>query len=717
MSARTWFIVGVAGAVIVGGVVSVLRRRRPSNRHRTPPGELNSAPPRTYGVATAPAPDIREAREGTSGGTPAAEDESRSATRNLLSGAIVDAVSSERQPSSPHFSALERDQQSAEPRNEQSPTFYPEVPVRASSGPSSDAMTHALLVVDAEDVDPSVTDGTLVLDEREEIPVADLEALSIIPAPSQGEDASPDFDAEVESDAQETVPQTSAQHGARDEPQPTTNAVSAAVSAATTEPVEAEESQPGEVRGDERAVVAVQDGEAVLEAVVTSEDVVERPARRTVYRDRRGSRRARPSPARSRNNGRQSNVVPAEISLRLSLHPIQRTVRLSVVLARPEGFPDCVTLTLDGQRVQAYDDRRYDDIDVPVGMRLLDDELRFDSAERFQFLRSARRIQIFATTPIDPDQVSVSAARARTEHAILCHATDVDEVRRIARLTDSPPLVSHDGWPGVPAGCAVLSAYSPERAITEAIEPSLRTLDPGVSISIGLSGGLPIRPRTFAQGYPPQISIDDLPDGTSVTIGGETAQQAESGGWIAPGWDAPERHIIDIVPGPSLTYEIAPDPMSADGWPWWNAYSDRFEPSVAPWARAEICGAHVTGPSGKVIITSDTQSTVVALGAHSTAVALRHRPDMPVSVGAVPPGAAFLLSASGARRHQGRIIWIGGGAPIRYDTPADVDLHWANLVRGAASRRLPLLGADEAGERAWRAAVARARRLTRGGSR
>ena len=46
--------------------------------------------------------------------------------------------------------------------------------------------------------------------------------------------------------------------------------------------------------------------------------------------------------------------------------------------------------------------------------------------------------------------------------------------------------------------------------------------------------------------------------------------------------------------------------------------------------------------------------------------------------------------------------------------PAHSDLHWANLVRSAASRRLPLLGADEAGERAWRAAVARARRLTRG---
>ena len=570
-------------------------------------------------------------------------------------------------------------------------------------------------MVEAESVDAPVAGGILVLDDAELIPVADHEALSIVPDRYDGQEASPDFDADFDGDGPDAVPQVNSEESVLAQLQPAADTVADEVSTATTVPVEtAEASRLAPATNDAHPGIAVQDGEADLEAAVTSEEVVEQPTRRTVYRDRRGTRRARPSAARTRNNGRQSNVVPADVSLRLSLHPIQRDVRLSAVLARPEGFPDCVTLTLDGQRVRAYDDRRYDDIDVPAGMNLLDDELRFDTVERFQFLRSARRIQIFSTTPSDPDQVSVSAARAGTEHAILCHSTDVGEVRRIAQLAGSPPLVSHDGWPGVPPGCAVLSAYIPESAITEAIEPSLRTLDPGVSIYINLSGGLPIRPKVFAQGHPPHISIDDLPKGTSVTIGGETAQQAESGDWIAPGWDAPGRHIIDIVPGPSLTYEIAPDPMSTEGWPWWNAYGDRFEPSTAAWTRAEICGAYVAGPAGNIIITSDTQSTVVALGTHSTAVALRNRPDMPVSVGAVPPGAAFLLSAAGPRRHQGRIIWIGDGALIPHPISAHSDLHWANLVRSAASRRLPLLGADEAGERAWRAAVARARRLTRG---
>ena len=712
MSTRTWFIVGVATAVILGGGVSVLRRRRAASRVRIEPGEsVPASPIADARAATAPTPDVRQPREETSE-TPTVEYEATSDPRNLQHDVVAPAVSFEQQPPGPHYSALERDQRSAEPPNEPASTFYPETTVRPSPPLSPDLMTPATLVVEAESLDAGGGGGILVLDDAEKIPVADLEALSIVPDRYDGEEASPDVDANV--DEPDALLQVTSEDGVLDQVQPVAN-VAEVVSASRAVPVETiDASQLAQHTNNEHAATAVQDGEADVAAAVTSKEVVERPKQRTIYRNRRGTPRAKTSPVRTRNNGRQSNILPADVSLRLSLHPIQRDVRLSAVLGRPEGFPDCVTLTLYGQRVQAYDDRRYDDIDVPAGMNLLGDELRFDTVERLQFLRSARRIQLFSTTPIDPDQVSVSAARAGTEHAILCHATDVGEVRRIAQLAGSPPLVSHDGWPGVPPGCAVLSAYIPERAITEAIEPSLRTLDPGVSISINLSGGLAIRPKVFAQGHPPHISIDDLPKGTAVTIGGETAQQAEGGDWIAAGWDVPGRHIIDIVPGPSLTYEIAPDPMSTDGWPWWNAYGDLFEPSAAAWTRAEICGAYVAGPAGNIIITSDTQSTVVALGTHSTAVALRNRPDMPVSVGAVPPGAAFLLSAAGPRRHQGRIIWIGDGAPIPHPTSAHTDLHWANLVRSAASRRLPLLGADEAGERAWRAAVARARRLTRG---
>lgn len=464
---------------------------------------------------------------------------------------------------------------------------------------------------------------------------------------------------------------------------------------------------PTNVQDD--AVSVVDDG--IAAAALAS------PQRRpTVYRDRRGSRRAASLSAAHPPRGVPDKVVtaPGEVSIRLSLHPIQRTVRFSLVLARPEGFPERITLAAEGHAsVQAYDDRRYDDTDLPVGANLLGAELRFDSLERFQWLRSVRRVQIFSTAPSEPDLLSVPAARAGAEHAILCRSIDVPEVCGIADLAGSPPLVSHDGWPGVPAGCAVLSAYCPVRAVSADIDLSLRTLDPGASITIELSG-LAVRARVFAQGHPPLIAINGLPDGTTVSIGGENAQQSESGAWVASGWDVPGRHTIDIVPGPSLTYEIAPDPASGDGWSFWNAYEERFGLSVAmPWERAEICGARVIGPSGSTIIAAETQPTMIALGIHSTAVALRRRTDAPVSVGIVPGGAAFLLSAWGGRRSQGRVIWIGDAAAAGARGSSPPDWSWIQAVRGASARRLSLVEADEAGSRAWREAVARASGLAR----
>ena len=458
-------------------------------------------------------------------------------------------------------------------------------------------------------------------------------------------------------------------------------------------------------------------GEAASLAADAAEAIPPPPHQRRprAYRDRRGSRRAGPSGAHPSSAATRAGTAPAEAFLRLSLHPIQRTVRLSLVLARPEGFPEQITLaTTEHPSVHAYDDGRYDDIDVPAGTTLLAGELRFNSLERFQWLRSARRVQIFSTAPSEPDLISVSAVRAGAEHAVLCSHADVVEVRRIAELAGSPALVSHDGWPGVPMGCALLSAYCPVRAIAESIEPPLRTLDPGASITIGLSG-LAIRARVFAQGHPPLISIDGLPEGTVVSIGGENAEQTESGAWAAPGWDAPGRHVIDVVPGPSLAYEIAPDPAFGTGWPFWDAHAGRFGSSPgSPWERAEICGAQVMGPSGSAIIAADTHPTImVALGMHATAEPMRHRTDAPVSVGAVRGGAVFLLSAWGGRRSQGRVVWLGSSFSARTLASSQPDRLWIQTVRYAASRRHPLEGADEIGRKAWDEAVAMARKLAR----
>jgi hypothetical protein len=237
-------------------------------------------------------------------------------------------------------------------------------------------------------------------------------------------------------------------------------------------------------------------------------------------------------------------------------------------------------------------------------------------------------------------------------------------------------------------------------------------LDPGHEISIDLIGGLAIRPKEFVVGHPPRIEIDALPAGASVNIGGEQAHQGKGGGWEAAGWDLPGRHTVDVVPGPSLTYEIAGDPAQADGWPFWNAHEKRFR-SGAPfaWAQAQICGARVMGPAGQTVIAAETEQTLIALVSSNRAVVLQSRPQVSVSVGLAPDPPSFLLSAWGRRRAQGRVLWLGLGGTAPTVNMPQCDPDWVAAVQTAARRGLRLEEADEFGDDAWRRAKERARRL------
>ena len=81
--------------------------------------------------------------------------------------------------------------------------------------------------------------------------------------------------------------------------------------------------------------------------------------------------------------------IPAEAKLRLLLHPIRRTAALSAILARPPGYPDHVTLLLGkGFEIGSYSEDRYDDADLDWTADLLSRELRLDSKEGYQWLRS-----------------------------------------------------------------------------------------------------------------------------------------------------------------------------------------------------------------------------------------------------------------------------------------------------------------------------------------
>jgi len=386
---------------------------------------------------------------------------------------------------------------------------------------------------------------------------------------------------------------------------------------------------------------------------------------------------------------------------------------LSLVLARPEGFPERVTPTVNGNTViDAYDAQRYDDLDVPWTSELLVGEIRVYSVEGFQWLRSARRVHVFTADPTEPDLISVGAARSGAVHAVICRSDDAAAVCAAAASAGSPTLTFHDRWRGIPDGWAVLSDYRPSHAADLPLAPELRPLDPGARIQIALKGGLAIRPNVFAEGRPPRIEISSLPEGASVTIGSQPAAQGASGSWEASGWTAPGRHMVDIVPGPSLVYEIVGDPAGAQGWQFWDAHAGRFgNGATGAWARAGICGASVRGPTGQLVLAMEARPILIALGRQSGVVALQQRGDALVSVALVPEPPAFLLSATGQRRSEGRIVWLGlAGVSAGSQRP---DLDWAAVVRAASSRRLPLDGADPVGEQAWRKAKERARRLRR----
>lgn len=434
----------------------------------------------------------------------------------------------------------------------------------------------------------------------------------------------------------------------------------------------------------------------------------------TFHRDRRGTRRtvaaaATPLEPVAAASG-PAVRPPAEAKLRLSLHPIRRTARLFVVLTRPDGFPARVVVQAAGsQAIEAYDEQRYDDLDLTWTSGLLDGELRLTSTDGFQWLRSARQVHIFAEDPNEPELISVSAARAGIAHTLVCRSSDAEAVRQAALSAGSPEVQMLEHWKGIPEGWLVLSGYAPAHAATTPLPSGLRPLDPGEGLEISFDGGLAIRARVYAAGHPPRISIIPAPGAASVTIGGEPAALSSDGAWTAPAWDAPGQHIVDVVPGPSASYEIAADPWMSGGWDFWDAHPQRFGNAREPWAQARICGALLRGPADETVFAAETQPTLVALGARSGATPLRRRDDAAVSVGLMPEPPAFLLSATGPRRTQGRVVWLGM-APVQ-NMSRRHDPEWVATVRTAAARRLPLERADALGEDAWRKAKERARRL------
>jgi hypothetical protein len=439
-----------------------------------------------------------------------------------------------------------------------------------------------------------------------------------------------------------------------------------------------------------------------------------RPAKPALHRDRRGKRRAlapQAVPASERPAPVEDLLcAPAEAKLRLMLHPIRRIAKVSAVLARPPGYPDRVTLLLgEGAEVSAYSEDRYDDVDLEWTADLLSGEVRLDCKEGYQWLRSSRRIHIFGEVAEEPGVISVGSAALSSPSTIICLLEDATAVRAAAEACGSTALVSHEYWSGIPDGWTVLSGYRPTRAAASGLATGLTGLDPGAGSEIRFSGGLRIRAGSFAQGSPPRIEIAPFPSGAIVTIDGRPAELGEDGAWSTDGWDRPGNHLVDVVPGPSAAYRVIEDPWIKDRWEAWDAHPERFGASPhAPWAVAQVCGAAVSGPGGEYVAAAHAMPSVVCLGLRRGAVVLRGRPDAPVAVGLIREPPAFLISASGLRRSQGRVEWLSPTAPS--PSIRAIDPQWVAAVRSAASRRLPIEGGGSTAEDAWRRARERARR-------
>ena len=449
------------------------------------------------------------------------------------------------------------------------------------------------------------------------------------------------------------------------------------------------------------------------------EEVCSRPAAKTqqpprpaIYRDARGGRRKSTQDIKHSSPQERTSRPPAEAKLRLVIHPIQRRASLSVVLARPEGYPESVAVqTDDGQKlIDAYDEHRYDDLVDPIyPTKLLESELRIASNEGFRWVRSARQLHIFTKDQSESGLISVGTVRAGVEHTIVCRSTDTEAVLNTATATGSPPPTVDAKLQGVPDGWTLLTGYAPVNTAALQLSEGLRPLDPGTDVKIEFEGGLAVGSRTFAEGHPPRITISPEPSGASVTIGGQPAMLVVGGGWVAPGWEAPGHHMVDVIPGPSAKYEIAADPWSSRDWKFWNGHPGRFRDHIGDvWGEAEICGASIQGPRGQTVLAARTDSTLVALGARGGAAKLRCRDGMEVSVGLVAEPPTFLLSARGQRRTQGRVIWLGLAPSAA--KPKDDDPAWRKAVRWAAARRLRLEGGGPCAEAAWRKAKQHARK-------
>lgn len=442
-----------------------------------------------------------------------------------------------------------------------------------------------------------------------------------------------------------------------------------------------------------------------------SNDAETAPRPRAVFRDRRGARRQitqreEAEPGRERRTS--ARLRQADAKLRLMVDSVRKRVALAAILQKPDGFPDEVRIGETG--VPKFDDSRYDDFDLDWTSSLLDGEIRLaDETRKFEWIRSARPYHLFAATPGEPDLISISAAPLGRPCTIVCRERHAAEIEATAAEAGSPALVRLSGFQDLPSGWTVLQGYAPVRALASLPE-WLKPLDPGSETAITLDGGFEIRSTVYAEGEPPLIRIDGMAANCQVFIDGSLAEMQDDRSWSAPGWDRPGPHLIDIVPGKSLTYHVMPDPALRDGWERWAANTS-LASAIA--GTAAVCGAMIFAPDGRTVLATEPASSVTALGARHEIKLLAVRQDAPAALAALPFEPLFAVLSSGGRREDSRILVLDFPAAESSRQPLKLDGRWASKVRDMAARRVPVRPETPAANAAWRSATREARRWKR----
>ncbi|MGT2502690.1 hypothetical protein ACVOMS_21340 [Bradyrhizobium guangxiense] len=431
----------------------------------------------------------------------------------------------------------------------------------------------------------------------------------------------------------------------------------------------------------------------------------------TIFKDRRGSRRVAPARDAAQEPGLErrgtARVRQAEAKLRLVIDRRRKQVQLAAVLSRSDGFPEEIEIA--GESVLALDESRYSDIELDWTPEFLRGEFRrSDQVRRLEWMRSARRLHLFAALAGEADLMSVSAAETGIEYAIVCCDTDAAAIEQAAQAAGSASLRRLDGFQGVPSGWTILEGYIPTRA-APGLSEWLKPLDPGAAIRIVFRGGFKIRASAYADVEPPQILLEGLPSNCEVFIGGVAATKEDDGSWTAPGWADAGKHLIDVHPGPSQSYEIIADPASGSGWERWSAHDTLAAPLAG---MASACGAMVFSQDGRTVLATESATSVTALGAHHEMQGLTNRRDAPAAIAALPFEPLFVIVSSNGRWNS-KIVVLNYLSDSSGQKPAKLDSRWIAKVRDVAARRVPIRPQTPAAQAAWRSATREARRWRR----